>query len=117
MQICVFFTWFKKPAVSLPHYFIQLFEHTFHSAICLHFFSAFYLHLDSAVCLHVLQVMRLFQYLTMVLMSTYHHAELTRSASVSALHDLFHVIISILLEPKMEQLADGAQLLRLDLVA
>ena len=56
--------------------------------------------------------MRLFQYLTMVLMSTYHHAELTRSASVSALHDLFHVIISILLEPKMEQLADGAQLLR-----
>merc|ERR1712223_1791801 len=58
------------------------------------------------------EVMRLFQYLTMVLMSTYHHAELTRSASVSALHDLFHVIISILLEPKMEQLADGAQLLR-----
>ena len=57
-------------------------------------------------------VMRLFQYLTMVLMSTYHHAELTRSASTSALHDLFHVIISILLEPKMEQLADGAQLLR-----
>ena len=58
------------------------------------------------------EVMRLFQYLTMVLMSTYHHAELTRSASVSALHDLFHVIISILLEPKMEELADGAQLLR-----
>ena len=58
------------------------------------------------------QVMRLFQYLTMVLMSTYHHAELTRTASVSALHDLFHVIISILLEPKMEQLADGTQLLR-----
>ena len=56
--------------------------------------------------------MRLFQYLTMVLMSTYHHAELTRTASVSALHDLFHVIISILLEPKMEQLADGTQLLR-----
>ena len=45
-------------------------------------------------------------------MSTYHHAELTRTASVSALHDLFHVIISILLEPKMEQLADGTQLLR-----
>ena len=39
------------------------------------------------------EVMRLFQYLTMVLMSTYHHAELTRSASTSALHDLFHVII------------------------
>merc|ERR1719189_810018 len=58
------------------------------------------------------EVMRLFQYLTMVLMSTYHHAELTRSASVSALHDLFHVIISILLEPKMKELADGAQLLR-----
>merc|ERR1711971_326541 len=58
------------------------------------------------------EVMRLFQYLTMVLMSTYHHAELTRTASVSALHDLFHVIISILLEPKMEQLADGTQLLR-----
>jgi len=57
-------------------------------------------------------VMRLFQYLTMVLMSTYHHAELTRSASTSALHDLFHVIISILLEPGVEQLADGAQLLR-----
>lgn len=58
------------------------------------------------------EVMRLFQYLTMVLMSTYHHAELTRHASSSALHDLFHVIISILLEPKMDQLADGAQLLR-----
>lgn len=58
------------------------------------------------------EVMRLFQYLTMVLMSTYHHAELTRHASSSALHDLFHVIISILLEPKMEQLADGDQLLR-----
>ena len=58
------------------------------------------------------EVMRLFQYLTMVLMSTYHHQELTRSASTSALHDLFHVIISILLEPKMEQLTDGAQLLR-----
>lgn len=58
------------------------------------------------------EVMRLFQYLTMVLMSTYHHAELTRNASTSALHDLFHVIISILLEPKMEQLSDGAQLLR-----
>merc|ERR1719273_2390268 len=57
-------------------------------------------------------VMRLFQYLTMVLMSTYHHAELTRSASVETLHDLFHVIISILLEPKMDDLADGAQLLR-----
>ena len=40
------------------------------------------------------EVMRLFQYLTMVLMSTYHHAELTRNASSSALHDLFHVIIS-----------------------
>lgn len=58
------------------------------------------------------EVTRLFQYLTMVLMSTYHHAELTRHASTSALHDLLHVIISILLEPKMEQLPDGAQLLR-----
>ena len=58
------------------------------------------------------EVTRLFQYLTMVLMSTYHHADLTKKASAEALHDLFQIIVSILLEPKVEQLSDGAQLLR-----
>merc|ERR1712012_464548 len=58
------------------------------------------------------EVMRLFQYLTMVLMSTYHHADLTKKAGSEALHDLFQVIVQILLEPKVEQLTDGAQLLR-----
>ena len=48
----------------------------------------------------------------MVLMSTYHHADLTKKAGSEALHDLFQVIVQILLEPKVEQLTDGAQLLR-----
>ena len=43
------------------------------------------------------EVTRLFQYLTMVLMSTYHHADLTKKASAEALHDLFQVIVQILL--------------------
>ena len=45
-------------------------------------------------------------------MSTYHHADLTKKASAEALHDLFQIIVSILLEPNVEQLSDGAQLLR-----
>ncbi len=58
------------------------------------------------------EVMKLFQYVTMILMSTYHHVELTRRATSAALHDIFDIVISILLEPKIEQLSDGAQLIR-----
>lgn len=53
------------------------------------------------------EVMRLFQYLTMVLMSLYHHQDLTRFASSSALHDLVHVIICILLEPQVTEMPQG----------
>ena len=63
---------------------------------------------------NVKDVTRLLQFVTMVLMSTYHHQELTKNASMSTLHDLLHVIISILLEPKIQQLPepDGGQLIR-----
>ena len=50
----------------------------------------------------VSEAMRLFQFLTMVLMSLYHHSEVTKRASASALHDLLHVIICILLEPDVQ---------------
>ena len=46
--------------------------------------------------------LKLFQKITVVLMSTYHHQTLARSASVSALCDLLQVIISILIEPKLQ---------------
>jgi cytoskeleton-associated protein 5 len=57
-------------------------------------------------------VMRIFQYLTMVLMSMYHHAEITRTASTSAIHDLVHVIICVLLEPDVAGYPQGSQLIR-----
>jgi len=58
------------------------------------------------------EIMRLFQFLTMVLMSTYHHQNLTVQASMHSLHDLAHVILSILLEPAVEELPQGDQLIR-----
>ena len=63
---------------------------------------------------NVKDVTRLLQFVTMVLMSMYHHQDLTKKASMSTLHDLLHVIISILLEPKVQQLPepDGGQLIR-----
>ena len=47
------------------------------------------------------EVMRVFQYLTMVLMSMYHNADITKTASTSAIHDLVHGIICVLLEPEV----------------
>jgi cytoskeleton-associated protein 5 len=63
---------------------------------------------------NVKDVTRLLQFVTMVLMSMYHHQDLTRKASMSTLHDLLHVFITILLEPKVQQLPepDGGQLIR-----
>eukprot|EP00095_Tigriopus_kingsejongensis_P001503 maker-scaffold1086_size63525-snap-gene-0.14 protein:Tk01503 transcript:maker-scaffold1086_size63525-snap-gene-0.14-mRNA-1 annotation:"microtubule associated protein" len=57
-------------------------------------------------------VMRIFQYLTMVLMSLYHHQHLTKTASTGALHDLLHIIICLLLETQVQELPQGAQLIR-----
>lgn len=57
-------------------------------------------------------VMRIFQYLTMVLMSLYHHQHLTKTASTGALHDLLHIIIGLLLEPQVQELPQGSQLIR-----
>lgn len=45
------------------------------------------------------EVMRLLQYLTMVLMSLYGHRDLVKRASTAVLHDLVNVIVLILLEP------------------
>ena len=63
---------------------------------------------------NVKDVTRLLQFVTMVLMSMYHHQDLTKKATTNSLHDLLHVIISILLEPKIQQLPepDGGQLIR-----
>ena len=58
------------------------------------------------------EVMRVFQYLTMVLMSMYHNGDITRTASTSAVHDLVHVIICVLLEPDVAGYPQGAQLIR-----
>merc|ERR1712223_1090909 len=41
---------------------------------------------------NVKDVTRLLQFVTMVLMSMYHHQDLTKKASMSTLHDLLHVI-------------------------
>ena len=58
------------------------------------------------------EVMRVFQYLTMVLMSMYHNGDITRTASTSAVHDLVHIIICVLLEPDVAGYPQGAQLIR-----
>ena len=58
------------------------------------------------------EVMRVFQYLTMVLMSMYHNGDITRMASTSAVHDLVHVIICVLLKPEVAGFPQGAQLIR-----
>ncbi len=58
------------------------------------------------------ETLKLFQYLTMALMSAYHHADLTRRASCSSLHDLTHVVLCILLEPRVAALPQGGQLIR-----
>ncbi len=58
------------------------------------------------------EVLRLLQFVTMILMSTYHHSDITKNASGPALHDIFHIIVTLLLEPKIEQLPDGTQLVR-----
>jgi len=59
-------------------------------------------------------VIKLFQNVTVLLMSMYHRQDLPRSASVSALYDLLQVIINILLEPKLQNLpgGEGSGLLR-----
>ena len=58
------------------------------------------------------EVMRVFQYLTMVLMSMYHNGDITKTASTAAIHDLVHAIISVLLEPEVAGFPQGAQLIR-----
>ena len=75
------------------------------------------------------QVMRLLQYLTMVLMSLYGHRDLVKRASSAVnhdhlelsisnsflfqvLHDLVNVIVLILLEPGVAELPEGSQLVR-----
>merc|ERR550532_3079938 len=58
------------------------------------------------------EVMRLLQYLTMVLMSLYGHRELVKRASSAVLHDLVNVIVLILLEPGVAELPEGSQLVR-----
>jgi len=58
------------------------------------------------------EVMRLLQYLTMVLMSLYGHRELVKRASSAVLHDLVNVIVLILLEPGVSELPEGSQLVR-----
>merc|ERR1719266_1733857 len=58
------------------------------------------------------EVMRLLQYLTMVLMSLYGHRELVKRASSAVLHDLVNVIVLILLEPGVADLPEGGQLIR-----
>ena len=83
---------------------------------------------SSATCHHI-QVMRLLQYLTMVLMSLYGHRDLVKRASSAVkhdnfqpsisssllfqvLHDLVNVIVLILLEPGVAELPEGSQLVR-----
>jgi len=58
------------------------------------------------------EVMRLLQYLTMVLMSLYGHRDLVKRASSVVLHDLVNVIVLILLEPGVADLPEGSQLVR-----
>lgn len=58
------------------------------------------------------EVMRLLQYLTMVLMSMYSHRDMVRQASMQVLHDLVNVIVLILLEPGVAELPEGGQLIR-----
>merc|ERR1719507_369479 len=58
------------------------------------------------------EVMRVFQYLTMVLMSMYHNGDIPKTASPAAIHDLVHAIISVLLEPEVAGFPQGAQLIR-----
>lgn len=58
------------------------------------------------------EVMRLLQYLTMVLMSMYGHRDLVKKATVQVLHDLVNVIVLILLEPNVPDLPEGGQLVR-----
>jgi len=58
------------------------------------------------------EVMRLLQYLTMVLMSMYGHRDLVKKATVQVLHDLVNVIVLILLEPGVPDLPEGSQLVR-----
>ena len=58
------------------------------------------------------EVMRLLQYLTMVLMSLYGHRDLVKRASTAVLHDLVNVIVLILLEPGVAELPEGGQLVR-----
>ncbi len=56
---------------------------------------------DSAGC-DPKETMKLFQFLTMVLMSVYHHQDLAKKASMSSLHDLLHIILCVLLEHKVQ---------------
>jgi len=58
------------------------------------------------------EVMRLLQYLTMVLMSLYGHRDLVKRAATVVLHDLINVIVLILLEPGIADLPEGGQLVR-----
>ncbi len=57
-------------------------------------------------------MVKIFQFLTMVLMAMYHHAEITRRASASAIQDLVDIIICVLLEPRVASFANGPQLIR-----
>jgi len=48
------------------------------------------------------EIMSLFQFITMILMSTYHDQILAVQASMHSLHDLIHIILCILLEPTVQ---------------
>jgi len=58
------------------------------------------------------KVIKQLQYLTMVLMSLYGHRDIVKKASTQVLHDLIHVIVCLLLEPKVSSLPEGGQLVR-----
>merc|ERR1719239_1521914 len=58
------------------------------------------------------EILRMLQYLTMVLMSVYGHRDQVKKASMQVLHDLMHQIVLILLEPSVANLPEGGQLVR-----
>ncbi|CAB4053900.1 CKAP5 [Lepeophtheirus salmonis] len=57
-------------------------------------------------------VVKLFQFTTMALMSLYHRSDITKNTSLASLHDLIEVMINILTEPKVHELPGSSPLIK-----
>ncbi|XP_040572755.1 cytoskeleton-associated protein 5 [Lepeophtheirus salmonis] len=59
-----------------------------------------------------IDVVKLFQFTTMVLMYLYHRSDIPKNTSLAHLHNLIAVMINILTEPKVHELPDSKSLIK-----